>query len=159
VGQRVQRSVEDIDRTIRRIRTSIFQLRGSALSPERGLRQRVLEVVSELTGPLGFTPHVAFAGLLDLALDTELADDAIACVRESLANVAKHARASSVLVDVTMTDGELAITITDDGIGMAAATRLSGIANLRARAENRGGSLAIEPAPGGGTILTWKVNR
>jgi signal transduction histidine kinase len=157
VGQRVQRSVEDIDRTIRRIRTSIFQLRGSALSPERGLRQRILEVVSELTGPLGFAPHVAFAGLLDLDLDTELADDTVACVRESLTNVAKHARASSVLVDVAMTDGELAITITDDGIGMAAATGLSGIANLRARAENRGGSLTTEPAPGRGTILTWKA--
>lgn len=157
VGQRVRRSVEDIDRTIRRIRTSIFQLRGSALAAERGLRQRVLEVVSELAEPLGFTPNVAFAGLLDLDLDAELVDDAIACVRESLANIAKHAAATSATVDVAMMGGELAITITDDGVGMATATRASGIANLRARAENRGGLLQTEPAPGGGTIVKWKV--
>ncbi len=157
VGQRVRRSVEDIDRTIRRIRTSIFQLRGSLVVQGRGVRQRVLEVTSALTEPLGFPPHVAFTGALDLVVEGELMEDLLACVRESLANAAKHARAASVTVDIAVRDGELAVTITDDGIGMAGATRSSGTANLRARATKRDGTFDLQPTPGGGTTVQWKV--
>ena len=56
IGQRVGRSVGDLDRTIRRIRTSIFQLRGSLVAGDNGLRQRVLDVTSELSEALGFPP-------------------------------------------------------------------------------------------------------
>jgi signal transduction histidine kinase len=157
IGQRIQRSVGDLDRTIRRIRTSIFQLRGSLVSTENGVRQRVLDVTSELTEALGYSPHVAFAGFVDHSFDAELTEDLVACVRESLANVAKHARATDVMVDVVLSEGELAVAIADNGIGMAGATRSSGTANLRARAANRGGTFTVEPAPGGGTAVIWKV--
>jgi signal transduction histidine kinase len=157
IGQRIRRSVGDLDRTIRRIRTSIFQLRGSLVAAENGIRQRVLDVTSELSEALGYSPHVAFAGFVDQGFDAELTEDLVACVRESLANVAKHARATDVMVDVVLSEGELAVTITDNGIGMAGATRSSGTANLRARAAHRGGTFTIEPAPGGGTAVIWKV--
>jgi signal transduction histidine kinase len=157
IGQRVGRSVGDLDRTIRRIRTSIFQLRGSLMGGDNGLRQRILDVTSELSEALGFPPHVAFAGFVDLSLDGSLTEDLVASVRESLANVAKHAHATNVMVEVVLSEGELAVTVSDNGIGMADATRSSGTANLRARAVNRGGTFTIEPAPGGGTAVTWKV--
>ena len=157
VSQRLRRSVGDLDRTIRRIRTSIFQLRGSFVPAEHGIRQRVLDVTSELSEALGFTPHVAFAGFVDQSFDTEFTDDLVACVRESLSNVAKHAHATDVMLDVVLSEGELTVTVTDNGIGMAGATRSSGIANLRARAAHRGGTFTIEPAAGGGTAVTWKV--
>jgi signal transduction histidine kinase len=157
IGQRIRRSVGDLDRTIRRIRTSIFQLRGSLVAGEHGVRQRVLDVTSELSEALGFSPHVAFAGFVDQRFDTELTDDLVACVRESLANVAKHAQATSAMVDIVLSGGELAVTVTDNGIGMAEATRSSGTANLRSRAVHRDGTFTIEPAPGGGTAVTWKV--
>jgi signal transduction histidine kinase len=157
VGQRVRRSVEDIDRTIRRVRTSIFQLRGSLAMEGRGVRQRILEVTSELAEPLGFAPHVAFTGVVDLAGDDELMEDVVACTRETLANVVKHARATQVTVDVVVSEGQLALTVVDNGVGPGGATRSSGTANLRARAVKRGGSFSIEPAPGGGTAVQWKV--
>jgi two-component system, NarL family, sensor histidine kinase DevS len=157
IGQRMRRSVGDIDRTIRRIRTSIFQLRGSLVTADHGLRHRILEVTSELAEPLGFTPSVTFAGAVDLALDGELLEDVLACVREALANVVKHAHASRTTVDVAVADGQLVLTVTDNGVGIVDPTRSSGIANLRARAGKRGGSFSVEPAPGGGTTVQWKV--
>ena len=157
LGERIQRRAQDIDRTIRRIRTSIFQLRGNFIDTEDGLRQRILEVGADLTPALGFTPHVAFAGLVDLNLDAELVDDVLACVREALTNVAKHAEASTAVVDVVMADGEITVTVTDDGIGPAGATRSSGTANLRSRAEKWNGSFEMAPAPARGTVVTWKA--
>ncbi len=156
--QRIRRSVEDIDRTIRRIRTSIFELRikpsGAA---EAGLQHRVLSVAAELSTPLGFAPHVAFAGLVDLVPGAELPDDVIACVREALTNVAKHANATSASVDISLVDKELTVTISDNGTGVQNPQRSSGIANLRARAERWHGSFEIETGPAGGTIVTWKA--
>jgi signal transduction histidine kinase len=157
LADRVRQRVEDLDRTIRRIRTSIFELRGNFAAPAEGLRKRVLEVTSELTSALGFTPHVAFSGLVDIRLDDQLSDDVLACVRETLTNVAKHAHASTASVDLALSADELTITVTDNGTGPALASRHSGIANLRARAERRGGSFDLAPGASGGSIARWKV--
>jgi signal transduction histidine kinase len=157
VAERVSRAIDNIDRTIRRVRTSIFQLHGNFVDAEGGIRQRVLEVVGDLTSPLGFAPHTAFAGLVDESFDPTLADDILACVRESLTNVAKHARASTASIDVVLTGDEVTVTISDDGVGPVGATRSSGIANLRARAERHRGSFEIAPGPSGGTLVTWKA--
>lgn len=157
IEQRVRRAAENIDRTIRRIRTSIFELRGNFVSAEGGLRQRILEVVSDAGTPLGFVPHAAFAGLVDEAFDEALADDVLACIRETLANVAKHARATSAWVDVVAAGEELTVTVSDDGVGPGTSKRRSGTANLRARAEKRGGTFELAPGPSGGTVATWKA--
>jgi signal transduction histidine kinase len=157
LSQRIRQRVEDIDRTIRRIRTSIFELRGTLASPVEGLRQRVLEVASDLTAALGFAPHVAFAGVLDVRMDDELMQDIVACVRETLTNVAKHAKAKSVMVDVTGTGDQLTITVADDGIGLRGATRSSGTANLRSRAEKWGGDFELTPGASGGTTAKWRI--
>jgi signal transduction histidine kinase len=155
---RVRERVDDLDRTIRRIRTSIFELRGSFAAASDGLRQQVLEVASDLTAALGFAPHVSFAGLIDLITDAECTDDVRACVREMVSNVARHAQATSAAVDVQRRGDELVVTVTDDGIGPSpAVTRRSGTANLAARATKRGGSFEMTPALLGGTVATWKV--
>lgn len=158
LGERIQRRAQDIDRTIRRIRTSIFQLRGNFVDTEGGLRKRILEVGADLASALGFTPHIAFAGLVDLNLDEDLVDDVLACVREALTNIAKHAQASTAVVDVVMREGEITVTVTDDGVGPAAAVRSSGTANLRSRAEKWNGSFEMAPAPARGTVVTWKAH-
>jgi signal transduction histidine kinase len=157
LADRVRRGVEDLDRTIRRIRTSIFELRGSVATASDGLRQRVLGVATELTPALGFAPHVAFTGVVEVSLGDELVGDVMACVREALTNVAKHARATDVSVDLVLADDELSLTVSDNGVGMSGASRSSGTSNLRNRAERRGGSFAISPRPAGGTLVTWRV--
>ncbi|HZC70345.1 MAG TPA: GAF domain-containing protein [Jatrophihabitans sp.] len=158
VAQRVRQRVEDIDRTIRRIRTSIFELRGTLATMSEGLRQRVLEVASDLTPALGFAPHVAFAGVVDVRVEDEMMQDVVACVRETLTNVAKHARATSAVVDVSLAHDVLTVTVSDNGVGLRDSTRSSGTANLRARAEKWGGSFELMPGTSGGTTAIWKVH-
>jgi signal transduction histidine kinase len=155
VSARLRQRVEDIDRTIRRIRTSIFELRGMLRAGNDGLRHKVLSVMGDVAPALGFTPHVAFAGPLDTRLPDELVDDVLACVRESVTNVAKHARARSATLDLTLADEVLTVRVTDDGVGVGDTTRSSGTANLAARARKWGGSFAVAPGPMGGTVATW----
>jgi signal transduction histidine kinase len=154
-AQRLKERVEDIDRTIRRIRTSIFALRGSLGLLADGLRQQVLDVAEDLTPALGFAPAVSFSGLVDLGTSPDLADDVVAAAREALANVAKHARANSASVAVEMTAGKIRVTVIDDGVGVRRTSRSSGIANLRARAEARGGTFTLASGVAGGTVAMW----
>jgi signal transduction histidine kinase/uncharacterized protein YoaH (UPF0181 family) len=74
-------------------------------------------------------------------------------VSEALTNVAKHARASSVAVDVEAVDGVLRLSVRDDGVGGAAFERGSGLVGLKDRVEALGGRIAVESARGAGTTL------
>jgi len=80
-------------------------------------------------------------------------------LKETLANVARHARASKVGIEIRLEDGELRLTVQDDGVGFdpRAESRGNGLANLRRRAEALSGSLEIRSAPGGGTRVEMRV--
>jgi two-component system, NarL family, sensor histidine kinase DevS len=160
VAQRIAQRVTDLDRTIRQIRTSIFELRGSLAASSGGVRQRVLGIVADLTPVLGFAARVAFSGLVDIAVSAGLADEIAAVVREALTNIAKHACATCVSVDVTATDTDLALCVIDDGVGIAEdASTDGGLANLRSRAELLGGTFEARARTdaSAGTVLLWKV--
>jgi signal transduction histidine kinase len=152
----------DLDDTIRQIRTSIFQLRGP-IGPEMGsVRSRVLDVAGEMAAPLGFSPTVRFRGAVDSAISGPAAEDVVAVVRETLSNAARHASASKVEVDVAVEGGEVSVIVRDDGRGIGETGRRSGLANLRRRAEQHGGSLILGPAnyPDGttqGTLVQWLI--
>ena len=144
-------TVDDLDATIRQIRTSIFQLSSTPQTRSPGLRARLLDVVTEVTAALGFEPAVRFSGLLD-ALPARRREDLVAVLREALSNVARHAHAPSAEVDVTATPERLTLDVRDDGTGIGATNRRSGLANLRHRAERPAAPSpsprASPPAPG-----------
>jgi glucose-6-phosphate-specific signal transduction histidine kinase len=64
-------------------------------------------------------------------------------VSEALTNAAKHAHASVARVDVSAEDALLVLSIGDDGIGGADASRGSGLIGLRDRVETLGGTIAL----------------
>jgi signal transduction histidine kinase len=74
-------------------------------------------------------------------------------VSEALTNAAKHADASSVVVDVEADDGVLRLCVRDDGVGGADFARGSGLVGLKDRVEALGGRIAVESVPGTGTVL------
>jgi signal transduction histidine kinase len=78
-------------------------------------------------------------------------------VSEALANVAKHARASVVGVQVEVRDGALAVSISDDGIGGADPSRGSGLIGLTDRVEASGGTISISSHAGAGTRITAEL--
>ncbi|MCW2656393.1 MAG: hypothetical protein JWR06_586, partial [Jatrophihabitans sp.] len=152
----VRQRVVDIDRTIRHIRTSIFELRGPLDTAAEGTRRRVLDISADLAPALGFSPRVSFSGLID-NLSADLAEDVAAFVREVLTNVAKHARATCVDLDLTLASDQLTLQVIDDGVGYVENGRLSGLANLRTRAELHGGTFKVFAGHRGGTTVIWKA--
>ncbi|MDT4932892.1 MAG: hypothetical protein QOK11_784 [Pseudonocardiales bacterium] len=163
-ARRLDRVVSGIDDTIRQIRTSIFQLRGQ-LGPQTGtVRTRLLDTIAEVTPSLGFEPRLGFSGPIDSVVPEPVVDDLVAVTREALTNVARHAHASQAELTLSATAGVLTLDVVDDGGGIGEATRRSGLANLRERAERLGGSMVImsqaseeSPATEEGTHLRWTI--
>jgi signal transduction histidine kinase len=73
---------------------------------------------------------------------------------ESLANAAKHSRASRITILLVVENERLRLSVLDDGIGGADSGCGSGLVGLRDRVEALGGTLAIESGAGAGTSLS-----
>ena len=85
----------------------------------------------------------------------ELAAYFVAC--ESLANVAKYARATAASVHLSRTDRSVVIEIADDGVGGADAAAGSGLRGLADRVEALGGHLLVTSPAGEGTVVTAEL--
>jgi signal transduction histidine kinase len=157
VKRRLLTTIGDLDDTIKQVRTTIFQLQQGPATGAAGVRARLLEVLAEVAPALGFDPGLRLDGVLEDRFSTELVDDLLAVLREALTNVARHAGAHRAEVAVTATGADLTVEVTDNGVGMGKTTRRSGLANLRRRAEQRGGTCTIEPAAPSGTRISWSV--
>ena len=150
---RLSRAVDDIDDTIKQIRSTIFDLRENM---EPGLmRQVVVDLIKEFSPLLGFTPSLRFVGPVDVVVGAGLLGDAEAVVRETLANILKHAHATHASIALAASAAELTITIEDDGRGLPSRGRRSGLANLTDRAAARGGTMHTSKRDGGGTRIVW----
>jgi signal transduction histidine kinase len=154
-ANRLNTIVDDLDQTIRQIRTTIFELRGPLTPQPSTIRSQVVDVIDEAAPLLGFSPALRFTGPVDTIVPDEVAGDLIAVVREALSNVARHANASTTEVEVTATPAELTVDVTDDGVGIGDSRRRSGLANLARRAERYGGSLTLPDHEG--THLRWTI--
>ncbi|WP_245627504.1 GAF domain-containing protein [Actinomadura oligospora] len=158
VGERIQRVVDDLDDTIKVIRSTIYGLRESDRGGGVGLRAKLVTATDRAAAALGFTPALRMTGLLDTAVPAEHAERLLAVLGEALSNAARHAHATAVDVSVDVSDRTLRLRVTDNGRGIdPAVTRRSGLANLRQRAEELGGDFEVSPNRPGGTILTWSV--
>ncbi|MEU5992414.1 GAF domain-containing sensor histidine kinase [Spirillospora sp. NPDC047418] len=154
VAVRIQRAVDDLDDTMRQIRSTIFALQAPA--DTESLRSRVHALVDAAAEQLGFAPSVRLDGLLDTAVDDDCGEHLQAVVREALSNVARHAHASQVTVAIDVHD-DLLLRVEDNGVGIPEEGRRSGLRNMAERAEKLGGSFTAEPRPDGGTVLTWQA--
>ena len=153
--ERVSCTIDELDTTIRDIRTAIFTLKRPQQDGS-GLRAQILDLATHAHEGLGFEPHVHFSGSVDTATPDHIASHLIAVVRETLSNVTRHAHATRVDVDLTIGD-TIDLVVEDNGIGLGDTTRSSGLANLRERAESLDGAFTITSPPGGGTRLAWQV--
>jgi signal transduction histidine kinase len=157
VAERLQQAVDDLDHTVRDIRSAIFELHTSSI-PGRSTRQELLDICGDAARLLGFDPVVRFDGPIDTALDDRMAEHLLAVAREALSNVARHAKATSVELRVEAVDGMLTVRVRDDGVGVdGGSSGGRGLANMSTRAEELGGSLSVEPGPHGGTSVHWTV--
>jgi len=158
MGERLVAAVNDIDETIHRIRTTIYEL--GASETKQGVRSQMLSLVRELESVTGFQAQVSFYGPVDTAISDAIADHLLAIAREALTNVGKHANATSASLSLSFEDGICRMQINDDGKGLRDEDRHSdgrGLLNMRRRAEKLQGEMLIETPPGGGTKLSWAI--
>ena len=141
----------------REIATSLEELRAVA----RGLHPAVvsghgLGVALEslvATAPIPVSLTFALPGRLPEQLEVA----AYYLVAESLANVAKHAEAASASVEVSRSNGQVAVEIVDDGIGGADTEKGSGLRGLADRVEALDGRLRVWSPQNGGTRVRAEI--
>lgn len=152
----VTRSLEQLDQTVREIRTTIFDLQTPATADSTSLRRRLLDVIGDATAQSAVTPSVQFSGAIDALVKPGIHPHAEAVLREGLSNVLRHADADTITISVTA-DLEFAIVIDDDGNGIPDGVHRSGLHNLERRADHCGGTCTISNREPQGTRLMWRV--
>ncbi|MEO6122424.1 MAG: GAF domain-containing sensor histidine kinase [Ilumatobacteraceae bacterium] len=158
IAERIARAVDDLDVTIRQVRSTIFELHHPWV-PAVSLRGDLLAICDESTQALGFRPTCDLEGPIDTAVDEATRGHFLLCVRESLSNVARHANATKVSVHVTVFGNRLTLEVVDDGVGYRSRSdrQSSGVANMRTRAEAIGGTFTIIGSVDRGTSVIWSV--
>lgn len=156
VRQRMDRAVDELDETIRELRSTLYGLQAPAAS-RPSLRCQVLAEVDAAAEQLGFAPSLRMDGLLDTLATAEIADNLLAVLREALSGVARHAGATRVDVGVRVHGEVYTVQVVDDGAGTAHEAVRSELVDLAARAEDLGGSLRVVSTGAGGTSLVWEV--
>ncbi|MEV7970067.1 GAF domain-containing protein [Sphaerisporangium sp. NPDC088356] len=156
-SSRLKHAVDELDCTIRQIRSTIFALQTPPAAAASSLRGQIVELVEGARGHLGFMPGLRMEGPVDNKVPPELAEHLLAVLRETLSNVVRHAHASRADVGVEAAGGWLTLLVEDDGVGLAPGGRRSGLRNLGDRAAQLGGTFTAERAEGGGTRVSWRV--
>lgn len=133
---RPQRFTGDLNQALARL---LREFQANAMVPVRFTASR--EVLSNMPQPVARTIFLT--------------------LQEALANVARHARASQVTVDLQQQDSMVVLSITDDGQGFNVREQTQsvghGLANMRTRAEERNGLFSIQSTPGEGTAICLQL--
>ena len=170
-------ALDAIDSTVREIRSIVSHLRRPGTDEPLG--ERLRHEASMARSVLGFAPSLVLlldgyaiassptepshTALLNRLVSPSLADDIVAVAREGLSNAARHAKAASVSVTVSLAQpvpgespGLVTVLVDDDGVGLPATLhRSSGLTNLERRAAERRGYFKAGPRQEGGTRLEW----
>jgi signal transduction histidine kinase len=152
--ERIDQAVKDLDQTIRDIRGTIFELQSR---PRSSLRSEIRDTVREMVPKLGFAPSVQTFGPVDNSVEPKIQQQLVAVLREALSNVADHAEAGSVAVELQVTEDRLSLKVSDNGKGMGEGRTENGLRNVRRRAVLLGGSLDLWPNEPSGTVFVWQV--
>jgi signal transduction histidine kinase len=157
VFERLMQTIDDLDVTIRQVRSTIFQLHRSRIT-ETSVRADIMTVCTESSRALGFGPVCVFSGPVEPTVSGAVAGHLVLTLREALSNVARHAHASKVDVKVHVADNVLTLDVIDNGVGIFDNNGTgNGIENMTNRARNLGGTLTLSAAPQGGTRVLWVV--
>jgi signal transduction histidine kinase len=117
-------------------------------------RQRIQQVVADLTQNREIVTTMRLHGPMT-AVENELAEHAEAVTAEAVSNCLRHSGASRLTVEVDVADMFI-LDVSDNGCGIPADNaRHSGLANMKYRAEQLGGTCEVTNPPEGGTRVHW----
>lgn len=137
-------SLEEVRRISQRLRPGVLS--------DLGLLKALSSLANDLTARTAMPVRCAFPpSAPSLSADTELVVYRIA--QEALTNVARHAHAESVDLELARRGEVLTLDVSDDGVGLAGETEGAGIQGMRERAQMARGRLDIRPGARGGTTV------
>ncbi len=161
--KQIRSNMERLNESIRDIRRYIMDLR----PPEsRSLRHSITSLADEFKSRTGLEVELAFKGIPAEEMPPEVRSNIYHIVREALANVTKHARASKVEIGMEFREGAVRFTIRDNGAGFnyeqvramqEAAPEKFGLRNMAERARLLRGKLTVNSVPGRGTEIALEV--
>lgn len=150
MSRMIETAVQNVGRIITDLRPSILDHQGLWAALEWQAQEFVQSAELALDWQLQVDPSVQLPQAPAMAV--------FRIFQEMLSNVGRHARASRIAVDIRVRDGQLLLTVADDGIGAASAAfeaaSAYGVMGMRERARHFGGQIVIASAPGHGAQLT-----
>ena len=143
------------EEALRDMQTLLAELHPACLDGA-GLTPALRELCANYHDRLGV---VVDASLDDVAVPAPAGHALLRITQEACANAVRHGAARKLALSLTRQDGQVELVIRDEGTGFdpAAAPAGSGLAHIRDRAAELGGSAAIDSAPGCGTSVTVRV--
>ncbi len=155
---KVADAAENVDRAMRTVRDLALELRPAMLD-DLGLAAALRWYADRFAQQTGVKMHIAVDEVSDLPF--ELATSCFRVGQEALTNVARHASAKNVWLDLHRTSSGIDLSIRDDGAGFdadAARARAArggsvGLVSMQERASLAGGSIEICSKPGAGTEI------
>jgi two-component system sensor histidine kinase DevS len=155
----LDQAIAGLNEAIRDIRNFILDLRPHRFEGdlEQGISRLVREFRANAMVELAFEPP---SQLLE-SIGQHTALGLFLTTQEALANIARHAKANNVRIEITREDNYVVLTIEDDGLGFDTSRQSEtvghGLANMRSRAEDLCGEFSIRSAPGEGTTIRMGV--
>jgi signal transduction histidine kinase len=159
-GARLEQAIDGLNAIIRDIRSYILDLQPSRISTD-DLVDALTRLVREFKANtlVEAELQIEAGSLHDLGRQERTALFLI--TQEALANTAKHAQASHVLVSLRSASNAVILQIIDNGRGFAAGPTAGplghGLSNMRERARAVGGGLTVVSGPGDGTTVTVRL--
>lgn len=157
---KIRETVEVVDRTIEGIRRIIGRLSPLVLQ-ELGLVSAIRKEAKDLFKNTGVKVRVNVSDSVR-RLDSETETALYRIVQEALHNVAKHAQAHSVSIQLLRENGMVKLSVEDDGVGMSVKASNSrghsfGLAGIKERVKSMKGAVRVQSAKGKGTRLEVSV--
>jgi len=154
---------ENLEQGLAAARTFLFDLRPPPLLDRAGLESALRQQLARLAERAGCTTEVTW--LLEERLDRGLETVAFRVLQEALANVARHADASTVRVRGEREGSMVVIAVADDGVGfdpeaageLAAANGHLGLRSMAERIQSAGGRLELSSRPHQGTRVVLRL--
>jgi signal transduction histidine kinase len=153
---RIAAVTTELDDTIRELRDTIYSLRTEEAN--ESLTGRILRAVQDSSRSAAVRPRVAFSGPVDEAVPENVAAHLLPVLSEGLSNAIRHSEADKIQISVSAEPERVELLISDNGKGFNKPERISGLANIRRRADLLGGRCTIESAPGNGTTVKWTAH-
>jgi signal transduction histidine kinase len=162
ISRRLKNSIQAVEQVLEQVKNLSLNLRPSMLD-DLGLEPTLRWYTERHAAVAGLRAHLRIEPLED-RLDPVIETECFRVAQEALTNVVRHAQASSVTVETRHQNGQLLLSVRDDGIGFDVAAQREravlggslGLLSMEERTALAGGGLNFFSNPNGGTeVRAW----